>query len=364
VSAKSNTPPSSGSSLLKQGLDKVLGRFSRSGQQLKPPTNTELNTLSHLTLCWRLEEIFLNNSTDTPWPQELLKFALAYSGLSWGFLTEVLAGDPNHFVIMAGQPFPSGLEPRQPKSSGLAGYVHTSLQPLAIPSIKSLEEFSFIFHPGEPIKRAVSFYAWPLVYNDSLRGSLLLIGKSGQLLSDNSIHFLDFLALRLSSHYQQDKLFNWALELNLLDPQSGLPHRTYFIQRLEQLIETHQDEGVTLALLSVSGLGRYAMSFGQQKTADLLKILAKELLNNSGLNWELGHLSYGLFALAVPTTEKSNLDNTIFIFKKVLDTWVIHTRTGRKNFVFYQSISTYPTDGLKPEMLLEVALSNLAELEE
>ncbi|MDR0620383.1 MAG: diguanylate cyclase, partial [Deltaproteobacteria bacterium] len=262
--------------------------------------------------------------------------------------------------IIAGQPFPASLEPRQPIASGLAGYVHSSSQPLAITSIKNVEQLSFVFHPGDPLKKAVTFYGWPLVYNQAVRGSLLLAGKSGQLLSDEAIHFLDFAALRLSSHYQQFKLLNRVVELNQLDAQTGLPHRTFFIQRLEKLIETHKNEGVSLSLLNVSGFGRYAMGFGQAEATKLLKELAKELLENSAPEWELGHLSYGLFALAAPTADKFNLDNVAANFQRVLSEWSIPTRTGRVNFAYHRAEANYPNDGSKPETLVEVALSNLA----
>jgi GGDEF domain-containing protein len=365
VSPKRNTPPTGGNSLIKQvgqGLDKVLSKInSRSSPASPPPASPkELSKAATLTLCWQLEEIFLYHDEKNPWPKELLKFVLAYSNLSWGFLTEILVGDPNHYVIIAGQPLPSSLDTRQPMSSGLAGYVHSQAQPLAITSIKSVEELPFIFYPGDPLKKAATFYAWPLIYNGAVRGSLLLAGKANQILDDEAIHFLDFVALRLSSHYQQFKLLNWVLELNQLETQTALPHRTYFIDRLERLIEAHKQDGVTLTLLNVSGFGRYALSFGQAEAAKLLKELANVLLERSAHDWELGHLSYGLFGIAAPSTDKFNLDDAIVNFQRTLSQWSIPTRTGRINFVFHRSEANFPSDGQKSESLLEVALSNLA----
>jgi GGDEF domain-containing protein len=344
-----------------QGFDKVINKLNNRSEPKPPPSpGKDLARANPLALCWKLEEILLYDDEKNPWPQELLKFVLNFSKLSWGFLTEILTGDPKHFVIIAGQPFPQNLEPRQPIASGLAGYVHASAQPLAIASIKTVEDLSFVFYPGDPLKKAVSFYAWPLIYNEAVRGSLILMGKSDQLLDDEAIHFLDFVALRLSSHYQQFKLLNRVVELNHLDAQTGLPHRTFFIQRLERLIEARKTEGVTLSLLSVSGLGRYALSFGQQETAKLLKELAKELLTYSAQEWEIGHVSYGLFAIAAPAGEKQNLDAVVDNFQRALSGWSIPTRTGRVNFVFHHSEASFPANGSKPEMLLEVALSNLA----
>ncbi|MDR1310034.1 MAG: hypothetical protein LBL95_09095 [Deltaproteobacteria bacterium] len=365
MSQKRNTPPDGGGTGLfrqmGQSLDKVLGKFnSRADREPPPPIGKNLSSAPALALCSRLEGILALDGDKTPWPQEVLKFALSYSGLSWAFLTEILTGDPRHFVIIAGQPFPSGLEVRQPMASGLAGYVHGGPQPLAIPSVRNVENLSFVFRPGDPLKKAETFYGWPLVYNETIRGALLLVGKANQVLDDQALGFLDFLAQRLSAHYQQDKLCGRVVELTHLDAQTGLPHRTYFVERLGQMIEARKDEGVTVALLNVSGLGRFALSFGQPEAYNLLRALAQDLLENSGPDWELGHLSYGLFALAAPATEQPSLDNTVIVFQKRLSEWPIPTRTGRANFIFHQARSSFPADGLKPEMLLEVALSNLA----
>ncbi|MDR0354686.1 MAG: hypothetical protein LBJ64_02975 [Deltaproteobacteria bacterium] len=374
MSSKKNNAPSGGSGLFQNLGSKVLNRFSAKADK-KPEETPEKETVetsppprkiideSTLDLCSRLEEVLSLEDHSPPWPQELLKFVLSCTNLSWAFLTEIITGDPKHFVFLASQPAPPNLAPRQPMISGLAGYVHSKLLPLAVPSIKEIDELDYIFHPGEPLKKAVSFYGWPIIYNSKLRGALLLVGKAGQLLTNDQLTFIDHVVLRLTSQYQLDKLTYRVVEQNHLDPQTVLPHRTYFIKRLGEFINANKDDGVVLSLLSVSGLGRFALAYGQREAAKLLKGLAENLLENSGPDWELAHLSYGLFAAAAPTADEQKLNNTIISFQKCLSNWPIPTRTGRASFIFHRSNAIYPKDGLKPEMLVEVALSNLAQAE-
>ncbi|MDR1296913.1 MAG: GAF domain-containing protein [Deltaproteobacteria bacterium] len=362
---KTKTPAGSDSGLLKQmgqGFDKLLNKLNKRPPAPLPAPGKDQNlgSATQLELCARLEKALSLEDGRPPWPEEILKFVLEYTGLSWAFLTEVINGDPRHFVFIAGLPFPRGLELRQPMSSGLAGYVHTKLQPLAITSIKDVDDLSFVFHPGEPLKKAASLYGWPLVYNGRLRGALLLVGKAGQVIDDAQLAFLDHLVVRLTSHYQTDKLTYWVMELNRLDSQSNLPHRTYFIERLGQFIEANKPDNTVLSILSVSGLGRFALAHGQKEAAKLLKGLSENLLENSRQEWELGHISYGLFALAVPQADAQALDAAILSFQKRLGDWPIPTRVGHSSFIFHQSRVVSPRDGLKPEMLVEVALSNLA----
>ncbi|MDR1545319.1 MAG: GGDEF domain-containing protein [Deltaproteobacteria bacterium] len=346
-----------------QGLDKVLSRLNERGQKTPAsPLDEAIMSGDFLAIWPRVEEILSPQDSENAWSQNILSLILSFSGLTWAFLTEMLPGDPTHFVILAHQPQQPKLALRHPIDSGLAGWVHVKLDALALPTLTGAEKVASIFHPGDPLKNATSFYGWPLISNQTLRGSLLLAGSDGKTLAAEQLSFLDCLALRLAAHLHQDRLTSRVVELSRLDPQTGLPHRSYFIERLERLVNLFgvQGQSVTLTLLSVSGLGRFAAAHNQEDARSLLRSLAQQLLQHSGPDWELGHVSYGLFALAAPASERQTLEKTLLLFQKRLSDWPIPTRSGRVSFVYHQAQVAFPEDGTKAELLLEAALTSLS----
>ncbi|MDR2422063.1 MAG: GGDEF domain-containing protein, partial [Deltaproteobacteria bacterium] len=160
---------------------------------------------------------------------------------------------------------------------------------------------------------------------------------------------------------QQEKLVGRVLELNGLDPQTGLPHRSHFLERLDRQIEIAavKKQDLLLTILGISGLGRHAVSHGQAATRELLRSLSMLLLQNSPEtweSWEIGHVSYGIFALSAPGEEEEKMDKAILMFKKrLLDVF------GQSGFSCHQARVVSPKDGTKPEALLEAALTALAE---
>jgi GGDEF domain-containing protein len=301
---------------------------------------------------------------DSDWAEMLVHFLLGFSDLSWVFLTEILLGDPSHFCVTAAAPDLPDIVGRHPIDSGLAGRIYLQpTGPVIKPNLKMDPTIPPVFNKDDSLRKATSFYGWPLIYTDKLWGSLLFVGSQGETLPNIKISLLRSLVMRLSAHLHQWRLFNRVIELNYLDPQTSLPHRTYFINRLERLIELCQAKaypGPTLSLLTISGLGRLAVNLGQKKTTEVLKSMAEYLLRSSGIEWELGHVSYGLFALAASGDEREKMDNTLLLFQNSL-TELTYSLPGHSNFIFHHARADYPSDGNQAEELLETALARLAE---
>jgi GAF domain-containing protein len=314
-------------------------------------------TLDFPSLWKRIEEILASPESEGGWLTDLLPLVLNFTDLSWAFITEILTGDPEHYAILAECPQVQALDTRQANNTGLAGLIHAKLTPLALPNLNPHDDFSAVFHRGDPLKKATSFYGWPLIYNHVPWGSLLLVGSQGQNLKEDKLKFLDCLILRLSAQLQQEKLVGRVLELNGLDSQTGLPHRSHFLERLERQIEISQvkKQELILAIVGISGLGRHSVNNGQAATRDMLRSLSLQLLQNSQDSWEIGHLSYGIFALSVPAKEQPELDKTILMFKRrLIDIF------GQSGFSCHQARVSCPEDGTKPEVLVESALTSLA----
>jgi GGDEF domain-containing protein len=366
VSAKRKKPPdktSTSPGLLHQfgqKIDQLLSRNNErrqtfSGEGSPEPLQPEEDLLGAFI---RLEELLASGST---WPERLLDLLVNSLDLTWGFLTIILSGQTKNYHIKTEYPPPVGLESLQPISSGLVGWVHTKLQPLALSTLNLDQNISYIFHPGDPLKNATSFYGWPLIYVGNLKGSLILVGSEGQVLSPAKLAFLDCLAMRLAAHYHQCRLFELVSDLSKLDSQTALPHREFFIERLSSLLADNSDGESALWLMCISGLGHFAANHGQMAASELIKALSQQILRDARPEWEVGHVSYGLFTLAAPYRDRLAVENAILSFQKRLNDWPLPAKAERVYFIFHQVVVRAPQDGDKAEVLLETALSKLAE---
>ncbi|MDR1040291.1 MAG: hypothetical protein LBR80_09040 [Deltaproteobacteria bacterium] len=314
---------------------------------------------------WRiLEELLASQDPDSHWLATLPPQILEWSGLSWAFITEVFEEVTSEYYIRASWPEVPGLKQAHPMDGGLAGWVHTHLLPLAKDRLNTGENFTYIFSQPEPIRKPTSFYGWPLVYNGKPMGGLVLAGAKGQTLNAPRLEFFSALAARLSAHANHMRLNDRVNELKRLDFQTGLPHRANFLDRLERLMDIMgvQHQALCLKIICVSGLGRYSLTHTPEDTQSLLRKIASQFLHFASDYWELGHVSYGIFAVAVPEAVMDDLDRCIAVLKKSLNEWSSAGRVvGQPGFVFHESQAFFPQDGDRPESLLENALSLLAE---
>ncbi|MDR2405138.1 MAG: hypothetical protein LBE27_02065 [Deltaproteobacteria bacterium] len=322
-------------------------------EQLKDP----------FSLWQSIEEILANDVSDTYWLSAIPAFLADITELTWGFITEIYDGDNQHYFIRGHFPQIPDLPDSHSVDAGLAGWVHHNFKPLALHSLNTQDNLTFIFSQKEPIKRPTSFYGWPLIYAGGLVGGLFLVGTKNKTLSPELQGLFQPLSLRLGAHIIHMRLFDRVKELKGLDPQTGLPHRTNFLDRLERLISimSVQNQPLRLRLLSISGLGRYSLSHSLKDTQNLLRKISSQLLHFATESWELGHISYGLFAIAAPENQLSELDKTTYLLKKILNEWSSFGQT-QGNFIFHEKEVSFPKDGSKAEELLEKALTLLAQV--
>ncbi|MDR3153528.1 MAG: hypothetical protein LBW85_04465 [Deltaproteobacteria bacterium] len=311
-----------------------------------------------------LEGLLASQDPESHWLSALPPLLLDWSGLTWAFITEVFPGASSNFFIRAACPEIQGLKASHPMDGGLAGWVHTHLRPLAKARLNTGENYTYIFSPPEPLKKPTSFYGWPLVYNESPIGGLILVGTKGQTLGSQRLEFFAALAARLSAHAHHMRLNDRVSELKGLDPQTGLPHRANFLDRLERLMHlmSVQNQALCLRIFCVSGLGRYSLTHSPEDTHSLLRNISSQFLHFTSEYWELGHVSYGVFAVAVPEVGMDDLDRCIAVLKKSLNEWSAVGRvSGQAGFTFHEAQVFFPQDGDRPELLLESALASLAE---
>lgn len=314
---------------------------------------------------WKLvEELLASQDPGSHWLSSLPPRLVEWSGLTWAFVTEVFPGASANYFISSSCPEIPGLKASHPMDGGLAGWVHTHLRPLAKDRLNTGENYTYIFSHPEPLKKPSSFYGWPLVYAGKPIGGLILVGSRGQSMGGQRLEFFSALAARLSAHTHHMRLYARVDELKGLDHQTGLPHRASFLDRLDRLMDimSVQHQTLCLRIFCVSGLGRYSLTHSPEDTGSLLRNISSQFLHFASDFWELGHISYGIFAIAVPEVGLEDLDRCIAVLKKSLNEWSAVGRVaGQGGFIFHESQVCFPQDGDRPERLLESALSSLAE---
>ena len=320
---------------------------------------------NNLFILWqRIEELLASQDPESGWLNVLPPLLLDWSNLSFAFIAEMYPGvSPNYFIRGCYPEIPD-LQPAHPLDTGLAGWVLARGVPLAKDALNTSENLTHIFGKEEPIKKPTSFYGWPLIYYGKPIGGFFLVGTKGETLSSGQTDFFNSLAARLSAHVHHMRLHDRVNELKGLDFQTGLPHRANFLERLERLMSfmSGKKKRLCLKIFCVSGLGRYSLTHSLEDTQAVLKDIASQLLHYATEKWELGHVSYGLFTIAVPEENVQDLNKCLALIKKSLNEWSTAGRAaGQANFIFHESEIYFPDDGDKPERLLESALSIMAE---
>ena len=293
-----------------------------------------------------------------------LELIRRFSGLSWAFLTVVRSGDNRYYhLAAASENVPDGLPYKFPLASGLAGWLHTKLKPLSIDRLKADNRNSFIFQKNEPIKGFRSFYGWPVMYNDQPRGALVLAGAEGETLDPALHEVMECVVDRLAAQFHMDRLILKVMELDKIDSQTGLSHRSHFIDGLGHMVEVAdlKGEGVDLFILATTGLDAYSVEYGHAAAGELLKSIAGELKAGLKPAWRLGHVSYGVFALAAPSYDGAEARSLLAKFKKKLEDWPMPDASGRIELGLYPALASYPQDGSSPEELVEIAFTALAD---
>ena len=232
-----------------------------------------------------------------------LELIRRYSGASACFLAIASPMDQHRYYILEYDSEQNIRLPQNGLSSdkGLAGWVMQKKQPLILEKARLDSEKSFIFFREEPIKNLATFAGFPCLWAGKLRGALLLAGSASFRLGEKKTRSLEAAANRLSACLEMEVLYERVVELGRLDPQVGLPHKTFFTQRLAGMIKRAEANGSNVTLLAVRfpNLGAAAVAAGQQAAHDALKTAARKLLSISPSENELGHLSYGIIGLAL-----------------------------------------------------------------
>ncbi|MEW6265571.1 MAG: GAF domain-containing protein [Thermodesulfobacteriota bacterium] len=302
-------------------------------------------------------------------PDEAIPLVLAlirrHSGAAACFLTAILPAEPDHYLLL-GQDSPLNVRlGRQDLflESGLAGWVMQKGQTLILDKNRPGQEKAFIFSPDEPLKRFAGFAGFPIIWAGRTRGALLLAAEQVFVLDEAARKSLESAAVRLAAGLEIERLYERVTELGRLDPQVGLPHRTYFTKRLARLLKMASVKGSTVLLLALelAGLERVAREASQDAALEALRTAARFLLQTCRPETELGHLSHGLFAAAFFEETEAGVLKLVENLAAEMADRPLHATPGRVNIEVRWAMSAYPAEARRAENLIQLCLQKLIQ---
>ncbi len=310
-----------------------------------------------------LDEVLARKEKDTDSFRRAMALIRAFAGADACLLTVVLPGNREFFFVSAVDAADSFEPPEEPYSlnKGLAGWVMREKRPLILPKARLGTDKSYVYNPAEPLKDHTSFAGLPVTWGRRLLGALCLTAAETLNLDDIKSVALEMAAQRLAASLEKEFLVKRVAELGRLDPQVGLPHRTYFTERLAVLLQrSPMTKGtVSLFLLRLANLDDMACEFGQEAAQEVLKNAARECLSRSNKDSELGHVSYGIIGIAeAGRTEKSGHNFSEDLALSLSD-YVMEATEGRFRLKVDSVLVTPSMNIRRAEDLIRLGLNKL-----
>ena len=340
-----------------QTLEMALERLSESDQGQK--------MAGALSFMSEIEKAFAKNRKPTQSLPKVLSIIKEYAGASACFLTAVLPRDPGFYYIMSSDA-PQGLKLREeimPLESGLAGWVQQNGKSLILERPRSESERSYVFYPDEPLKSLPGFAGFPVFYAERLRGAILLAGREPLKLEQTRIQGLETAAGRLAAFMEIEVLLQRVNELGRLDPQVGLPHRTFFTKRVNRLLKMVSVKRAVLSLLivKITNLDQLASQLGQETAQEILRNSARLLLENTLEDQELGHLSYGILGVALVENSDQDALRTASDLAAILTDRPLETSKGHVQLETETAVVHSPSAEAGAEDLIWYGLARLED---
>ncbi|MBW2621459.1 MAG: GAF domain-containing protein [Deltaproteobacteria bacterium] len=237
--------------------------------------------------------------------EDALSLLRTYFKAAACFLAGMYPDDRSYYQLLAfdsDRDFPLTKE-IYPTSQGLMGWILREKKPLNLERVRLNTEKSFIFYPDEPLGHFTSFTGLPLIWGRRLQGALCMAGIEPLKIDDITARVLEMSADRLAATLEMEVLVRQASDIGRLDSQTGLPHRFEFCRRVTRQLNSSIKD-LTLICIKLE-LEPLIIKTGQEMADKVLKKAARELIAQTEEDTELGHLTYGVFGLAVPDRTES-----------------------------------------------------------
>ena len=311
-----------------------------------------------------LEETLVHRLGNEDIMDKVLGLIREFSGARAAFLTAVPPGDPErYFIIGSDSEVDIGLDRgRFNLDHGLAGWIMLKRQALRLDRSRAEGKRSFVFDTEENLRDFPAFAGYPLVWGNKIRGGLMLVGTKAFEGDPALIKGLDFAARRLAAAMEIEFLYERVAEMGNLDPQVGLPHRTFFAKRLARMFKlaSVRRENISLLLLKLVNLDDVARESGQTTARDILKEGARHLLSVCSPEHELGHVEYGILAVGLIGLGDDKIEEMIEETASYLADRPLKNSEGRVRIRMIHTVVRAPEDANSAETLIRIGLEQLA----
>lgn len=338
-----------------QALETALERLSQAGQGLRRAgAMAFLNELD--TILGRPEPV------DKSFRQAMALMRV-YSGAGACCLGVVTPADRDHYFLMAWDT--SGDYTLKSDAllldKGLAGWVMREKKPLVLEKARLGTDKSYIFYPEEPLDNYAAFAGFPVMWGRRLHGVVCLAGEGRLGLDEIRTQGLGMAAHRLAASLEMEFLTQRVAELGRLDPQIGLPHRTYFTERLARMLKlaSLRGGGVDLLVIKINDLDSVALKMGQEAGQEILKAVARRLLTLAGQDAELGHLDYGVIGVAVSGKSETEIRRISDDLGAALANWALERAEGRVKLQLETALARSTGHSGRAEDLIRQGLAGL-----
>ncbi len=259
---------------------------------------------------------------------------------------QVLAYDADRECLLARDHFNTG--------QGLMGWILREKKSLNLERVRFDTDKSFIFYPTEPLSHVTSFAGLPLIWGRRLQGALCLAGIEPMKIDDITARVLEMSADRLAATLEMEGLFRQASDISRLDSQTGLPHRLEFCRRVTRRLNSSIN---TLSLICIKlDLEPLIIEVGQETADKVLKKAAQELIAQTEEDTELGHLTYGVFGLALPDRTESETESIIQTLVECLEKLDADLAGKRPRLAVQTFHAPYPANARRAEDLINRGL--------
>lgn len=231
------------------------------------------------------------------------------------------------------------------RAGGLTNFILNQTEPVIIPDVNALDEG---VNPALALEGVRSIIATPLTARGKILGILYVDDFITRDFTDGEASILGLLSGYAALSIEKMKLLDDTRKMAITDGLTGLKNQQEFLAQLELETERAERYGRKLSVvgLDIDFFKRYNDEFGHLAGNDLLRALARELVENSRKADLAARIGGEEFAVVMPETA---LPEAVMLAERlrviIEEMHVKHAEAMKKSITVSIGVATYPEHG-------------------